>query len=120
MRTELTDTIRKPEYMLPSEAIAKYGWTQGQYGDKCRGLCAMGAIYLSYEGKDMTERDPEWIRPDGQFDDIINLTSTIASHVEFVYPSADTLVSWNDAEDRTVEEVITLMEKAEKELGWRS
>jgi hypothetical protein len=120
MRTEFTDTIRKPEYILPSEVLKKYGWIQAEYGDKCQGLCVMGAIYFSYEGKDMRERGGQWVRPVGQFDDILKLTHAIASQAELLYPSSDTLVSWNDTEGRTAEEVIDAVEAAEKELGWRS
>lgn len=72
------------------DLIRKYGWTQGKFHDS-RGYCILGAIHASYSSDPLLE---------------VVCKSLIRERIGGEYSS---IVAWNDAPNRTIEEVLDVL-----------
>ncbi len=92
-------------YAKAIDVIQRRGWTQGVLMDTETGaVCALGALYVACHGGPWScQTDGHDHFADGWFDQLSLQEATGCTSVD----------GWNDAPDRTVEDVILLLKHAD-------
>ena len=77
-----------------AEIIRERGWCQGLYSNEDGQVCMVGALYVA-----------SGLPPHGQ----LNHLPTDSAARSMGYENCDEAISWNDAPDRTVDQVLALL-----------
>lgn len=80
-----------------AEALRRDGWCQGYLHDPYGGHCLLGAIDIAR--RRVVIADPGLL---------LRMMERLSAHL----PPGDRIMRWNDAPGRTVEEVISVLERA--------
>lgn len=94
--SEVTSTEVVRALRAAKARIQKYGWVQGTYRDWRRGYCTTGAMY--------------WWRKSGHLD--ITEANAAAHHSLIAALGIDGIPAWNDAPDRTLQDVLQAFDAA--------
>lgn len=82
------------------ELITTHGWIQNSYGNETKGFCLFGAVdAAAYELRE-TKGEPLQV----SITEIMMKLRSVSGH-------KTNAISWNDAPDRTKEEVLTLIDE---------
>jgi len=93
--------------MKAAGLIRKYGTAKGTMEDERGGLCIYGALYKAMTGN-------AWMGPDSEhslstFHEAERMIAT-----RLGVPEGNSICLWNNAPERTADEIVTMMEQAAK------
>lgn len=99
-----TETLAPHQKILlrAAELIEEFGWRQEAFGDKTRGMCAVGAIMEAGTELDFVH-DREIM---------VATEDKLAEHLKLRYSLIPHVPAWNDMTGRTKEQVVATLREA--------